>query len=60
MNQFLFPAFQNGIAVFVGLFALWSFVKFATWQQRAVYAAIAGAVSAVAHYVIAGLVSGAV
>ena len=57
MNQFLFPAFQNGIAVFVGLFALWSLVKFATWQQRAIYAAIAGVVSALAHYVIAGLVS---
>ncbi|WP_378212954.1 hypothetical protein U5922_016410 [Aquicoccus sp. G2-2] len=30
MNEFLFPAFQNGIAVFVGLFVLWSFMKFAT------------------------------
>lgn len=60
MNQFLFPAFQNGIAVFVGLFALWAIVKFATWQQRAIYAAIAGVVSAGAHYMIAGLVSGAV
>nr|WP_322867645.1 hypothetical protein [Aquicoccus sp. G2-2]MEA1114968.1 hypothetical protein [Aquicoccus sp. G2-2] len=29
-------------------------------QQRAIYAAIAGVVSALAHYVISGLVSGAV
>lgn len=60
MNQFFFPAFQNGIAVFVGLFALWTLVKFTTWQQRLLYAAIAGAVSALAHFVIAGLVSGTI
>lgn len=54
------PVFQNDSAVFVGLFALWSIAKFATLQQRANYAAIAGAGSAVAHYGIAGLVASAV
>jgi len=58
MNQFLIPALQNGLAVFVGLFVLWSILKFATWPQRAAYAGIAAAVSALAHFVIASLVAG--
>lgn len=58
MNQFVIPALQNGLAVLVGLFVLWSILKFATWPQRTAYAGIAGVVSALAHFVIANLVAG--
>lgn len=58
MSDFIIPALIGGISVFVGLFILWSVLRFATPRQRAGYAAIAGVVSALATLIISAVITG--
>lgn len=60
MSEFLLLSLVNGISVFIGLYVLWSLVKFGSLRQRAAYAAIAAAVSAVAGFLISGIAAGAI
>jgi hypothetical protein len=55
MSQYILPSIVNGIAVFVGLFVLWSFVggmKAAPAQVRATAAATAGVVAIIMTFVV--------
>lgn len=58
VNQFISPAIQNGLAVFVGPVILWSLVKFGTLIQRSLCAAFAAGVSALASFFISNAIAG--
>ena len=63
MSQYILPSIVNGIAVFVGLFVLWSFVggmKAAPAQARATAAATAGVVAIIVTFVISSVIGAGV
>ncbi|GLQ57923.1 hypothetical protein [Devosia nitrariae] len=61
MSEYMVPSLTNGLAVALGLFALWSFVpsmKKLGLGFRAGAAIVAGAVSAVAAFLVTSLIAG--
>lgn len=63
MSQYIVPSLTNGLAVALGLFALWSFVggmKNLPASTRGTWAVIAGVVSAAITFVVTSAITGSV
>lgn len=61
MSQYIVPSLTNGLAVALGLFALWSFVggmKNLPAGARGTWAVVAGVVSAVVTFVVTAAIAG--